>query len=288
MTEPSGSLLRARRPRSEQTQRRRGHAFLEALVILILLSIVMAAVHSVLLSQSRFHRLQARIASARDAARIALDVLAGELRPLSPAAGDVYGIGRDSVAFRSISGVASICSASETTLTLRRITGTFGDLAADSVSVFVEGDVDTLLDDTWRVAAILDVRASGSGRCPDGRLPDLRLTLDRELSGVGVGSPVRAFRPYVYKLYRASEGSWWLGQRLRQGRLQPVTGPFAPPGEGGLLLEYSTRTGAPSGTGAEVTRVRVSVKAIGDRALRLPGQEALADTLSTVVYLRNS
>ncbi len=268
---------------------RSGHTIIEVALALVLFSIVLGTVYIALIAQHRFYVRNAQLASTRNAARVAAEVLTGELRAASPAGGDLYAIAADSVALRSSTGFGVVCSVSGNTIQLWRLTGTFGDSENDSALVFLENTLDTSQDDAWTAVRIRDVRSGGQGECPDGRSPTLRLVLDRELAGVIVGAPLRAFRPYVYKLYTGSDGRWWLGQRLRYGRFQPVTGPFAPPGEGGLRFEFLKRGGVPARDPAEVVEVRISIRARSThRMLWSGGARFLADTLSTAVYLRNS
>lgn len=265
-----------------------GHTLIELTVVITLSSIVVAAIHSALIAQHRFYLAQSQIVDARTAARVAVQVLAGELRGLSPAAGDLYAIGPDSVALRAAVGLGVVCAASGTELVLWQTSGVFGNSRTDSVHVFVEGFAGSQ-GDSWLAARVKAVRSAGPADCAGPHRAELRLTLDRALQGLTVGSPVRAFRPYVYRLYPSRDGRWWLGQRLRYGRLQPIAGPFAPAGFGGLEIEYMTAEGAPTDDPRRVALVRISVTARSRRRVpRAGGADFFAARLSTVVYLRNS
>lgn len=268
---------------------RRGHTLIELTVVLFLFSVAMVAIYGVLVGQRRFYVAQAQIAEQRDALRIAAAVLTGELSDVSSVGGDFYAIAPDSVAFRSSRGYGVICSVSERRLTLRLLTGSFGASKYDSALVFAENGSDAALDDEWRSVHVERVRRP-DGRCPDGRAPDVKLVVSKEVAGATVGSLVRAFRPYVYKLYSGKGGSWWLGQRLRGRGLQPVAGPFADPDLGGLRFEYFDDSGARTTDPRAPVLVRVSLRAwsLG----RVPSSPAhpdfYSDTLSVFVYLRNS
>jgi hypothetical protein len=258
-------------------------------IVLALFSIVLASVQLALISQHRFYALNAQLASTRDAARTAAEVLTGELRGVSPAAGDLYAVSSDSVALRSNRGIGVICGVSGNTIDVWRLMGTFGDSGTDSVLVFLENSPDSSSDDAWTASAVLRVGSGGAGGCPNGRPPDVRLELDRPVAGLVVGSPVRAFKPYVYRLYLAGDGRWWLGQRPRYGRIQPVTGPFAAPGEGGLTLEFRGSGGSPTADPAQVVEVLMSVRARSASPLPwIGGAGFLSDSLEAAVFLRNS
>ena len=266
-----------------------GHTLVELLVVLLLFALVVAAIYAVLRTQQRFYATHVQVSDTRDAARIASQVLSHELRGLSPPGGDLYAIAGDSVSLRSVTGFGVICRRLGNTLGLWLVSGVFGDLPTDSVLVFVEGDADTALDDEWRVAGIQRSDRGGVGRCADGDPPRVELALDRELLGTEVGSPVRAFRPYTYRLYSGSDGNWWLGQRLRGGRLQPLAGPFAEPELGGLRLEALTAAGESATDLAEINQVRVSVTARSYRPVqRAMGPGFYHDSLRTLAYLRNA
>jgi hypothetical protein len=264
-----------------------GLTAIEVLIVLGLLSLVLASTTAILMSQQRFYSRNADVAATRNAARTAAALLTAELRGVNPSGGGLYGFAPDSVAIRSTTGIGIVCGFSGSTLVLRRVSGVFGDLQTDSVLLFVEHEPDRASDDEWVVARIEATRPTTTPDCTDGAPPDNALTLDREVGGVRVGSPIRAFRPYVYRLYTGSDGRWWLGQRLRGGRIQPVTGPFAPPAQYGLRMEYITRLGAAALDPTAVALVRLSMKAQG--RLRYPwrGQRSLyTDSVTTAVWLR--
>ena len=267
---------------------RGAYSLAELLVVVVLFSIVMAAIAAVLVSQRRFYTTHTRIADTRDAVRVAADVLSGGLRQIDPLDGDLYAMASDSVAFRALVGFGVLCAAAGDRLSVGSVSGTFGDEARDSALVFVEGREDTRSDDRWAAAAIWRV-GRGGGECPGGSTAGLELTLDREISGTLAGAPIRAFRPYVYRLYRGGDGRWWLGRRLRAGTLQPVAGPFDDPQAGGLRFEFLTADGSPAPAPARVAQVRIRVRGRSADRIHLPsGVEFYTDTLSTVVFLRNA
>ena len=83
------------------------------------------------------------------------------------------------------------------------------------------------------------------------RLPRAIVALDTPPAfASALGIPVRITRPRRYSLYRASDGLSYLGERdwnpgaLRFNTIQPVSGPFAPAAEHGLVFRYLDSTGA--------------------------------------------
>lgn len=265
-----------------------GYSVAELLAVIVLFSIVMASIGAVLVSQRRFYTTHTRIVDTQDAVRIAAEVLSGELRQIDPGDGDLYAMAPDSVAFRALQGFGVLCTVADDRASLGSVSGTFGDGPRDSALVFVEGSEDTRSDDRWVPVGIRRVGAGGAA-CPGGSVADLTLTLERPLSGTLAGAPVRAFRPYVYRLYSGADGRWWLGRRLRKGRLQPIAGPFNDPRAGGLRFEFLTADGARASAPGQVSQVRIRIE--GQSADRIPlpsGVDFYTDTLSTVVFLRNA
>lgn len=264
-----------------------GLTAVEVIVVLALLSVLLVSVTGLLISQQRYYLRNADIASTRSAAQIAAELLASELRGLSVTDGDLYGFAMDSLAIRSTTGIGIVCGFSGRTLAVRRISGVFGDLPTDSARLFVEHTAGRVSDDEWIIARIETSRPAVSSVCPDGTPPDRSLILDRDLEGISVGSPLRAFRPYVYKPYVGGDGDWWLGQRLRNGRMQPVTGPLMPPGGGGLRLAFAAEDGAPTADPAAVSRVAISVTARGRVRYPWRGLKAVfTDSVTTSVWVR--
>ncbi len=256
----------------------------EVLVVLLLVSLLTTSAYAVLSSQRRFYVAQLAIAATRDVARVALAVLTVELRAASPVAGDLYAIAGDSVALRSYTGFGVVCRVDGDEIMLRRIAGIFPGSSNDSILVYLGSRVAS-----WGRAAVAGSRKSTGGRCPDGRRPDVVVRVAEGIDGAVAGAPARGFRPYVYRLYRGGDGRWWLGQKLRGGRFQPVAGPFADPAAGGLRFEFVDAVGRPAGDARAAVRVRVSVMAQSQR--RVPvrwGSRFFNVSLSTDVLLRNS
>jgi hypothetical protein len=246
--------------------------------------VLTASAFAVLASQCRFYAGQLQIAATRDAARVALAVLSVELRAASPVAGDIYAIAADSVALRSYTGFGVVCRIDGDEIALRRIAGTFPGSPNDSILVYLGPRAAA-----WGGVAVAGARRPTGGRCPDGLPPDVVVQVLGAVDGAAAGAPVRGFRAYVYRLYRGSDGRWWLGQKLRGGRFQPVTGPFADPAAGGLRLEFLDGVGGLVVDPGAAVQVRVSVVARSPRPVPVRGgSRFFHDSLSTVVLLRNS
>ena len=255
-------------------------------MVLALLPLLLAVAYEALATAHRFYLHEVEIMEVRESALTAIEVLAAEFRALSPSAGDIYAMAPDSVALRSIVGSAFVCRALGASLSLWRVSGVFGGSPGDSVLVFAEGSSPFRDDDSVRTAHIVAATPGGDPVCPGGAVSQRELTIDPPIEGMSTGAAVRAFRPYVYRLYRAADGRWWLGQRPRGSIIQPIAGPFAPPALGGLELRWLNAAGAPARWTGEVARVDIQVRS---RARRRIGGGALfvSDSLSAIVAVRN-
>lgn len=262
----------------------RGFTVVELLVTMVLMGLVVSAVLRALGAQRRFYARQARILDARHALRASTAILGSELRDISALDGDLYAVGPDSVALRSTVGFGVVCQvdAGAGVLALTHVSGHLRLTGGDSLLVFAEGGVRDD-DDAWIVLPITGISASGLS-CASGEAPQRVLSTGGSLAGVWVGSPIRLFRPYAYRLYQAPDGRWWLGRRLRSDPdYLPVAGPLAPPAESGLLLSYYDGSGQPTADAARVRRVQIDVRAPTFRALDDPDYRSL----STSVFLRS-
>ena len=279
MTAPAtGQVLR-----SPPAGVRGGYSIVELLVACVIIPLLLAASYQTLANAYRFYARQLLLVETREATRVAVEVLGSELRAIGPGAGDLYAMAADSVALRSFIGVGFVCKTTATALSLWRASGVFNPSPTDSLLVFVEGDPTTVDDDRAVSAQIAAVDAGGEPDCPGGHPAQLRLTVTPAPTGVRPGSPVRAFRPHVYRLYRGGDGLWWLGQRLRGGVIQPITGPFAPPALGGLELRFLTAAGVPAGDPREVARIGITLRS----RVTGPAGRPVADSLQLLVAVRN-
>lgn len=262
---------------------RRGHLAIEAAIALTLTGIVLASAYEVLRTQRRYYADHVRRLERWEALNSAAEILAAELRGLSPRAGDLYALARDSVALRAFVGFGVVCAVESDGAgwLVAGAFGTFETRARDSLLVFVEGEVERADDDGWKAVHPSGVARADGARCADGRGAALRVRPAEPVPGVRAGAPIHAFRPYVYRLYRDGSGRWWLGQRLRGGTIQPALGPLRSPEAGGLALEAFDTAGAPAGRPEAAVLVRISLAAG-------PAATSVAESLSAAAFLRNA
>ena len=255
----------------------------EILVSLALAGLVIASVVGVLVTQRRFYTLYFARIEAWDAVAAGAEILASELRGLSPAAGDLYALAGDSVALRSVVGFAYVCGLEDggAAWLLRGVVGSLETRPRDSVLVFHEGEPARADDDRWLVVHLDRVEPVTTTACPGGRAAERRAHLSDPVPGLRPGAPLHAFRPYVYRVYRDRSGRPWLGRRLRGDPIQPVVGPMEPPPRG-LSLRALEPDGRPAGAPGSATWVRFALRA------RVPlGRHAVAESAAAAAFLRN-
>jgi prepilin-type N-terminal cleavage/methylation domain-containing protein len=271
----------------------RGFSLPELLVAMVLLAIVLGGLQRTLWRvQHSYGAHTARIDVAQTL-RAAIGVLAAELRELDAAGGDVVAIGRDSIQIRAPRHLSFLCNrppldADPTTLLIARDPA-YGlrnlDPEADSILVYSQSD-------EWIRGSIVGVQDAA---CPvpdarPARAITARLALDPgpapRPAGPVSGAPLRGFETVTYRLYRASDGRHYVGQR-RAGGLQPLAGPVT---QRGLELVYRDATGANTDDPRRVVSVEIRVRVPSARPVWGPdGSRAIrVDSLATHVALRGN
>lgn len=107
------------------------------------------------------------------------------------------------------------------------------------------------------------------------------------------GAPVRFLRRARYSIYKASDGRWYLGYKRCSpatgicNTIQPVSGPYMEGSVPPLVFRYYSSYGTPllaEGPLGGVAAVEIAVMA---RSSRAGYRSLLADSIKTLVYLRN-
>lgn len=265
--------------------------------------IVAGAVYEVLFSQWRLLSSQRARADARQSLRSAAALLSWELAASSPAVGDIYAMGPDSLTLRALQGTGIVCShatfGSKRHYGLQQTWGYFDETADDSAMVFV------VESGRWHAVAVGRAynKAEAWAAAPSGGgtpvcfwgdsttampRPEAALQLkgpDPILADLEVGAPVRTFRRTHYALFQRN-GYWWLGRRIGSAdSFEVVTGPMLPPDSGGVAFTYYDRSGTVTNDPTRVARIDIALRArsVGrDGAVQRSGQ----DSLRTSVFIR--
>ncbi|MHB1313108.1 MAG: PulJ/GspJ family protein [Gemmatimonadaceae bacterium] len=219
--------------------RRAGTTVAEMVVALLLAGVIAGAAGRGLAQLLRDHRDRAAATAAADAVQLARDVLRAEL---AHADANIRLLGDTAVQLASLRLVATACDASGDRLVLPD--------AAPAWSTPRPGDSLAVADTTipeWRTTVRSVSRERPSMACPAG---GTRLVLASmpPASVLPLLLPVRVWRAVRYVLYRAGDGSWWMGERSCTpgcSSAQPITGPLLGPSLGGLRMALVSRAGGP-------------------------------------------
>ncbi len=244
------------------------------------------------------------------------DILAADLRGISPL-GDSLSVQSDTaVEFYSAIGTSTLCATpSPNTLILPPDSLSSDRVLSSWVTEPEPGDDVLVFEDTtasgiagWQRATVQAVaRLATSVVCP----VSAGLLLPRDVAGAARslqvqvapaltlrsprGAPVRIVRRVRYSVYRGGDRKWYLGYRRCSGScasIQPVSGPYENVSGSPVSFRYFTAAGAPifgSGTFTDVARVEVTPHAAYATPFQLSGMSTamLNDSLQLTVALRN-
>ena len=258
--------------------KRGGFSLAEVLVALALLGIVAVGAGRLLLTEQRSYREIGQRADLADNLRAAADILAADLWSLDAVDGDILALGPDSIRIRAERRFAVVCRGLAGALTFRSSLafGVRDFRAGDSILVYVPGD------SIWSVGAVTTGPAPAA--CPDSA-PGERIDVSLAGSVPSAGTPVRGFEIVTYRLYRASDGAYYLGVR-DAGGLQPLAGPLT---ADGLRLGFVDSAGAFAGDPRGTFAIRIRVRALSAEPVFRRGRSVtLDDSVVVWVTLRNN
>ena len=250
---------------------RSGYTLVEVLIFLVMGAVVAGGLYEVLLAQQRHYRNERHAVQRHDALRSAGAVLATGLLETG---GDFTALWADSIGLRSPVGFGIVCAVDNLNdrLGLFNVHGSLSAAAGDSLLIHSSSGwiVTTALAPDVSVVATLD--------CPYAAGPDIErvIHVDGSVSDVGVGSPVRAFHSYTYRLVKQSR-EWWLA-RVDGNSPQLLAGPFEAAGAG-LEFRYLNAAGRTTSIPDSLERVEMLLVAASE--------DAGVDTLKTAIKPRN-
>jgi prepilin-type N-terminal cleavage/methylation domain-containing protein len=277
---------------------RRGFTLPELMIAAVLMLIVAGAAYQLLVTTQRLARAQVEQVHLQSSVRSGALLVTSELRELSTVVAghgdqnDIRQVAPSDITYRAMRGIGFICQApTATQIRIGRLDFSgYRDPQAmrDSALVFLQGNQEAGVDDTWLPLAITDV--SDAAQCP-GATPGITLTVPTVplLTALEVGTPVRVYEVMQLKLYQ-SKGELWLGARSVSGGevIQPVVGPLA--GPHGFQLDYLDSQGSPTADLSAVKSIRYTLRGLSAEAVKSGGSEArrIEDGLTTQVALRNA
>ena len=278
-------------------QRAGGFTLTETLVVVMVSALVMGSIYQMVIMQNRSTREQYAIVDNAQNGRMALALLANDLKEISAVDGDVIAADSTSIQFRALRKAAVSCNKpSNSALDLWVLGAPIR--VGDSVMVFIEGNPMSVNDDSWLALRVNTVNQSN---CPGGADPysvGLANMLQIGFTGtplVNAGTSGALVRSFVATRYRLVDSGEW-GQLTRTDTLPeaPLIDRLSMLSEEGLRLRYFNAAGTQmpyntlSANLNNIMRVQVKVRGKAARAVSRDGTSRLQDSLVATVYLRGN
>lgn len=289
--------------------------------MLVLIGLVGSTIGFTLIRQQRFYRGATELLHAREGVRDAMELLSTDIRGMSVA--DTVRLLADSaIEFFANVGSSAVClntggtgvglpgtpSGRGNALTSFLAQPDTGDIAVfhrDSLEGASEWERHRIISFGPRSLALTCPAWSGLARAAEvdaggrGFFLDLSTPLSQH---VRAGAPVRFIRRGRYSLYRASDGSWYLGYRRCDavgasvcGAIQPLSGPYrdysSNPRNTGLLFEYFDGSGSRLTSNASplaLARVDITARAESRHRIVVEGRVSIpSDSATVAIAIRN-
>ena len=290
--------------RSESRARRRdeaGFTLVELTIVVVISTLALIAIYQTLITQERTYRYQSAAIDAQGTSRMALQVIASELREISASAGQNANMGgtdllvatRDSLRVRALRKVGIVCSSADSLNGTVDVWAPGTPFTANDAIIFYQaGRTDTNDDDRWRTDTISAVAAARSATCATSwpTYTAQNLSGVAGLSTVQTGSMVRTFENVTYGNY-VFDGMNVLGRRTGTA-VEPLVGPLLPADSGGVTFRYFDNNNTELTTlttdaqRSNVARVLITVRSVSRGGDPMGGD--WIDSVSTNVFLRGN
>lgn len=294
--------MRGSEPSRVRRSAEAGFTLVELTIVVVISTIALIAIYQSLITQERTYRYQSAAIDAQGTSRMALQVVASELREISAGAGAVANQGGtdllvaapDSLRVRAFRKIGIVCSVDAGTNSINVWVPGLSFAADDVVLLAQAGNTNTDDDDRWVQTTVSSVGASTNPACATTwtTYPVQNLRGFAGLTaGVQAGSLIRSFVSTAYGNY-AYDGMNVLGRVEGTNAVEPLVGPILPPARGGLRFRYfdMNNTEITSlGTAAQrsnVERINITVRAVSPGGN--PSGGDWVDSVSTNVFLRGN
>lgn len=264
---------------------RRGLTLVELLVVIVVATVLMGGIVTILLSNQRLFTVNAVQVQTQQTVRAGAEVVAQELRELSPALGDLLSLGATELEVRTLRRAGIVCAiGSRGPLTVQVVPLGTPFEGEDPVTFFVDDDVESAADDYWAEGRV-NSAAAGPG-CP-GQPTTQQLQLvdlapaDAALE-VQLGALVRSFRSFTYGPVLL-DGETYLGRREASGTPVPLVGPIDE--VGGVTFTYRNAQGDVTSDPSQVRTIEVTLRASSEA--RFESGRRAGDLATRIIHLRN-
>ncbi len=268
-------------------ERAPGFTLVELLVVAVVTSVILAAIFQTMVMQQQSYREEMAVVDSRQTARTALELLANELREVSPTGGDIALATPDSIRFRAYRKIGIVC---ENMVGSHVVVWELGAPIAvgDSVLVFADGNENVSEDDSWLLGSV-NQHSATTCSYPWAGIPAVKVVHNPPLSvsAVKTGAPVRVFEAATYGRYHL-DGEWVVGRQKLDRPPEALVGPIT--ADDGLTFRYFDEDGAvltpnDAATRARIRRIEIVVRS---RRVGSVGSQGVVDSLVTQVRLRGS
>lgn len=263
----------------------RGFTMVELLLVVVLGSLIVAAILQVLITNQRIYTAQNAGIQGTQSIRGSLAVLSSELREISPPGGDLLMMDPDSLRVRAMRAVGVVCHDTIRGIPAFRVVQVADPfVVGDSVVVFADNNSLKSWDDAWIATTV--VSATSNTSCAGGADTQSLILADAALflaDSVSSGAEIRAFTEISYGLMQLGTGDWFLGQKLGLDDWTPAVGPLTP--NRGLSFAYLDETGTVTATPSDVTMIDVTVRT-GSNVVG-PTGNLVRDSVTVRIHTRN-
>lgn len=274
------------------TTRRSGFTLVELLVVTLLTALVLAGVYQTLIVQEKSFEAAGLVIHDQEALRTAAGILEAELREIGSIGGasiggtDIATAGTGSITFRAQRKIGFICDLSRGEKWVRVWTLSDRFEADDRILVFADGDSLRYTDDQWDSTVVSNAADDSDTAC-ENQWPGMPLQLlkleSADLSGVRMGSPIRAYEWVTYSLTKYSSLGWALSRETAASdRPDYLVGGLAAPGEG-LRFTYFAPDGSETTDPTNVSRLQFTIRTDPKTNTSVEAAE-----LTSALYLRNN
>ena len=208
----------------------RGFSLIELVIATVIGSLVIMATFNVLIGNQRTLTAVAVKIRSQQTLRSGANIVAGELREISPTTGDLVAMGDDSVQVRVTRSFGLVCSVNLGLGNPRLTVKTVGEAFVPNDSIFVLAANDPVLasDDVWKLATVRSVISTTT--CNGSDTAQV-LTIDGTTVGappdsISVGAPMRGFLHYTYGLFLIDGQAFLAREEVGSATPAPMVGPL--------------------------------------------------------------
>ena len=263
----------------------RGFSLIELVIATVIGSLVIMATFNVLIGNQRTLTAVAAKIRTQQTLRSGVNIIAGELREISPSTGDLVDMGDDSVQVRVTRSFGLVCSVNLGLGDPRLTVKTVGEPFVQNDSIFVLAANDPVLssDDVWKLATVRSVISTTTCNGADTAqvLTIGGTTVGEPPDSISVGAPMRGFLHYTYGLFLIDGQAFLAREEVGSATPVPMVGPLRRI-VGEPTFTYWDASGTAAITPSQVATIRLALRT----GAQIPGG-VIQDSLIVETHPRN-